>query len=686
MNSKFISIIIPSYNYQNFIANTIESVINQTYDNWELIIVDDGSTDDSLAIIEKYRNNSKIKIFQHENGVNKGLKDTILLGLEKSKGDYIAFLESDDWWEKNYLEKKAEILDKNENIKFIFNNVELCSEKKNITWYETYLKSQKKILKKEKMPCNLEKYFIKHNFIPTFSCVLVEKKLLESCDFNPTADPTLDFWLFKQLASKTKFYYVPNKLTNWRLHDDSYINSIFIAKGEFEGFIEETEKYSSYSKKNIKKISLFKKFKQKFNSKISNSLNIISKKRYNILKNKYDKLYKDKQLILDYLYKKNENLYSEEYVEKSDREFTREHIDPKIIAFYLPQFHTIPENDEWWGKGFTEWTNVTTGQPQFVGHYQPKLPDELGFYDLANEDVFLKQIDLAKKYGIYGFCFHYYWFSGGKRLLEKPIFNFLKNKSLDLPFMLCWANEPWSRRWDGSEDDILMSQEFNEEDILKFIQGIMPFFKDKRYIKINNSPILIVYRPPLIKKELMLKTIELWREEVKNHGFDDLYLMHTRTGRFEDTSSEWGFNASLEFPPNDVIHSFRKNLKFINPNFKGEVFDLPKTIIKTKNMNKDSLAYKTVLPSWDNTARKKNESHIFSESSPLFYKKWLFNSMKKTEEIHPNNKMIFVNAWNEWAEGAYLEPDKKYGFAYLEATLDALIENRTKSEMYDLEK
>lgn len=429
-----------------------------------------------------------------------------------------------------------------------------------------------------------------------------------------------------------------------------------------------------------------KKLKKKIESNILKLSNGINKEEYDALKNKYRESKKYNNEIMDYLYKKNPNLNSREYIEKSNRSFDRIKSDPKLIAFYLPQFHTIPENDKWWGSGFTEWTNVTLGQPQFLDHYQPHLPDELGFYDLTNKNVFNKQIKLAKKYGVYGFCFYYYWFSGGKRLLEEPIFNFLSDKTLKFPFMLCWANESWSRNWEGFNEDILIDQDFKEEDIMKFIKDIIPFFKDDRYIKVDNSPILIVYRPKLIKKELMLKAISLWRDYVKSEGFNDLYLIHTRTGGFKENSEEWNFDAAAEFPPNNIKRVFKKDLKFINPNFKGKVYDFQKTILKMNKYNENSKDYKTVLPSWDNTARRKDSGRIYQNSSPDFYRKWLYNSIKITEKIHPENKLLFINAWNEWAEGAHLEPDRKYGFAYLEATLDALLDYRSNLPFYDLEK
>ena len=685
MDSNLVSVIIASYNYQNLIEKAIKSVLNQTYNNWELIIVEDGSTDNSEGIIQKYLKNPKIKLFKHENNVNKGLKETLLLGLKNSSGKYIAFLEADDWWEEDCLEKKMKIINENEDIKFIFSDVFISSEKKDIRWYETYFKCQKAILKEKKMPFSAEKYFKRHNFIPTFSCVLVEKKLLKSCDFETPSDPTLDYWIFKQLATKTKFYYTFDKLTNWNLHNDSYINTVFTPKEEFSGFVSKIKESNEDNKSNKKvfkhdkKSSKYKKFKQNFNTFISNLLKIVSKRRYDLLKNKNHE-------ILNELYETNRNIYSDEYIKKTDRCFKRKKNDPKLIAFYLPQFHTIPENDRWWGKGFTEWTNVTLGQPQFIGHYQPHLPDELGFYDLSNKETLTRQIELAKKYGVFGFCFHYYWFSGGKKLLEKPIFNYLNDRELDFPFMICWANEPWSRRWDGSESDILMPQNFQEEDILKFIKDILPFFKDNRYIKINNSPVLIVYRPLYLKKKLIKKTVKIWREYVKEEGFDDLYLMYTKMGCCFKDLSKVGFDASIEFPPNCTKAVAQKKLKIINPNYEGEIFNLHKTVIETNKIKSEDNTYKTVFPSWDNTARKKNNAHIFYNSSPEFYKKWLYNSIKETDELHPESKLVFINAWNEWAEGAHLEPDRKYGFAYLEATLDALLEYRLDLPFYDLEK
>ena len=375
--------------------------------------------------------------------------------------------------------------------------------------------------------------------------------------------------------------------------------------------------------------------------------------------------------ILKTLYLNNSN----SYVRKSNRHFERKDDDIKLIAFYLPQFHTTYENDEWWGKGFTEWTNVTRAVPQIEGHHQPQLPDELGFYDLSRNDIFYKQIELAKKYGIYGFCFHYYWFSG-RRLLEKPIFNYLNDKNLDFPFMLCWANEPWTRTWDGSEREVLMPQTFEEEDYLNFIKDIMPFFKDDRYIKVNNCPMLIVYRPQYFSKEAMNDAIEIWRDYVKQNGFDDIYLVNAESHDFDSNNKYENFDASVQFFSYKMSKNWRidEDAVILNPGFNGAVFDYEKFVKeKTYLQDFDYTLYRTVLPSWDNTARTMSNALIFNKSSPELYKEWLENVINYTKENYTkDNQFVFLHSWNEWAEGAHLEPDRKYGFAYLETTLDVL--------------
>lgn len=372
---------------------------------------------------------------------------------------------------------------------------------------------------------------------------------------------------------------------------------------------------------------------------------------------------------------------SEYYVEFSSQNIGRLPEDIKFIAFYLPQFHPIQENDEWWGKGFTEWTNVSKAVPQFVGHYQPHLPGELGFYDLRVPEVMKRQAELAKEYGIYGFCFYFYWF-GGRTLLEMPARRLLENPEIDIPFCLCWANENWTRRWDGLENEVLIQQKHSPEDDLAFIKYLEPYMKDRRYIRINNKPILIVYRPRLLPTPR--NTVKIWREYCRNSGIGEIFIVGAQTYGFYDYR-QVGFDDAVEFPPNYYLNFCRRmtsELQILNPDFNGQVFDYA-ALVKSRGFVKYVMfnPFKTVFPNWDNTARRPDGPVAFFGSTPDLYKEWLlyvslFTKLKKGKD----EQFVFINAWNEWAEGAHLEPDRKYGYAYLQATREALLTYRIASK------
>lgn len=346
--------------------------------------------------------------------------------------------------------------------------------------------------------------------------------------------------------------------------------------------------------------------------------------------------------------------------------------DVRLIAFYLPQYHPIPENDRWWGKGFTEWTNVTKAFPNFDGHYQPHLPIDLGFYDLRLPETRQEQADLARKYGLSGFCYYYYWF-GGKRLLHRPLDEVLKTKEPDFPFCVCWANENWTRRWDGAEHEILIAQNHSTEDDINFINSLIPAFNDERYIRINGKPLLLVYRVKLLPNAK--KTAEVWREVCHKAGVGDIYLCAVQSFDMRDPRP-FGFDGAVEFPP----HSTRVRgldllqVHVVNPAFQGHLYDYEDYVRNALNTPEvDYTLFRSVMPSWDNTARRQNNGHIFVNSNPENYEIWLSETIQQTKRIHSGDeRIIFINAWNEWGEGCHLEPDTKYQYRFLEATRNAL--------------
>jgi glycosyltransferase involved in cell wall biosynthesis len=344
----------------------------------------------------------------------------------------------------------------------------------------------------------------------------------------------------------------------------------------------------------------------------------------------------------------------------------------RLIAFYLPQFHPIPQNDEFWGKGFTEWRNVTRATPQFAGHYQPRVPGELGYYDLRIPAIQQRQVELAKRYGLGGFCFYFYWFHG-ERPLELPLEQYLRDPSLDLPFCLCWANENWTRTWDGLHNNVLLAQAHSPEDDLALIAHLARYLRDPRYIRVDGKPLVIVYRPSLLPNAK--ETAARWRKWCRDQGIGEIYLCYVQSFEAVDPA-QYGFDAATEFPPNNMAPDlFPEPLDFHNPDFSGLVYDWDCFVERSAAYQAPPYTlFRGVCPSWDNEARRPGRGTILLGSTPERYREWLENAVRDTvarfEE--PSERLVFVNAWNEWAEGAYLEPDSRYGFAYLQATRDAI--------------
>lgn len=356
----------------------------------------------------------------------------------------------------------------------------------------------------------------------------------------------------------------------------------------------------------------------------------------------------------------------------------------QLFAFFLPQFHRIPENDAWWGEGFTEWTNVRRAVPNFLGHDQPRRPAELGYYDLLDPRTRQQQAALAKQYGINGFCYYHYWFKG-RRLLEQPLELILRSGEPDMPFCVFWANENWSKRWDGGNHEMLVEQTHSDADDVAFIESLLPYFEDRRYIRIEGRPLLMIYRIDLFPNAR--RTVRRWQEVCRAHGMPAPYVMKADT-RASGPPHVYGADASLEFPPHRLSagQTMTRKLDALNPEYKGTIIDYCSAAAFLATSSEPAHThFKTVVPGWDNTARRQLDGTMLVHSSPELFRAWLRESIARAQEmLPPGRRIVFINAWNEWAEGAYLEPDQTHGRAMLEAAWAARFQPRGFKRLREL--
>jgi hypothetical protein len=363
----------------------------------------------------------------------------------------------------------------------------------------------------------------------------------------------------------------------------------------------------------------------------------------------------------------------------------------KPIAIYLPQFHAIPENDAWWGQGFTEWTNVRSATPLFKGHEQPQVPDGFGYYDLNDAEVMRQQAVMAARAGIAGFMFYHYWFHG-KELLEMPVRQYVAS-NIDFPFMLCWANENWTRRWDGDNQEVLMEQTYSAADDVAHMQHLLPVFANPRYIKVAGKPVFVVYRSNYLPNSA--DTCSRWQQMAREAGFRGLYLIRIDRVDYGTSPQEDGFDAAMNFHPRWPLaeKSFYVHYRHTPLNRLKQWLGLgyPNDLLRAAQNNNFIADYATyvrqclavpspgylqfpcVMPGWDNSPRrKKGGALLFTGSNPDLYQHWLEKEMERFDPSSKEASFVFINAWNEWAEGCHLEPCQKWGRAYLEATLHAL--------------
>ncbi len=359
--------------------------------------------------------------------------------------------------------------------------------------------------------------------------------------------------------------------------------------------------------------------------------------------------------------------YSDEHTEAKPVKL--EDCNPSAIAFYLPQFHPFVENDSWWGPGFTEWTNISDARPYFLNHNQPRRPGALGFYDLRLKEIQIQQGRLARKYGIDAFCFYFYWFSG-KELMHEPLDILLKNRDINNRFCLCWANETWSRRWDGSETDILIEQKYLEDDPKEFAKRVSIFFRDKRYYTVNNKPLLLVYRPDQIPD--ITATLKTWRDVFNSEGFPEVYISACLTfGYKSEQAQSDGFDSGTEFHPHNSVANELSKEELGAKKFDGKIYSYKEVVSNSiKLLGRSSLksTHPCVMLEWDNTPRRGSKGNVFIDFDYDYYCAWILINRIKSHASNPGQSLIFINAWNEWCEGTYLEPDRANGTQSIETT------------------
>jgi lipopolysaccharide biosynthesis protein len=350
--------------------------------------------------------------------------------------------------------------------------------------------------------------------------------------------------------------------------------------------------------------------------------------------------------------------------------------DPSVLAFYLPQYHRVTENHQWWGEGFTDWVNVRSARPLYDGHAQPAAPGELGYYDLADVKVMQAQAALAHEYGVSGFVMHHYWFDG-KPLLDKPLTNLLANPDVDFPFALCWANENWTRRWDGLDDDVLIAQTYPAGWDKTFYEDLLPALRDPRYLRVDGKPLLVIYRIGQVPEAKAV--ITQWKQRAVADGLDGLHVLAVTPSRdFEGLPGDVidAVDGLVRFPPGSGIglQSVKHLAPELVPGHTGDLysFDAAADGADLRTVGPGGLRiHPGVMPGWDNTARRGNAAYVFHGGNPVTFRRWLSRAVIAAQQAGPET-MVFVNAWNEWAEGAHLEPDARFGRANLEAVRSVL--------------
>lgn len=716
MNSApTVSVIIPSYNQGHYLADAIASVSEQSYSNTEIIVVDDGSCDETQAVALQHSDKVHY-IFQ----TNRGVSAARNAGIACSTGAYILFLDADDKIEKHKILTHVAYLEDHPDTGIVYSDVRYFTNKNpGMRSYgpAEYGMDWPWVRGLWKAPGSMLMKFASQNLMAV-NCAVVRRQVVDVVGpWNEELRGTEDWEYWIRCAAKgTNFHFEEKSGTlalvrmhessasrdrkmmnadNFRMHlivsrivrDAEFRSANFEAalscmqtlgpEGRALRLWEVTTAYRSVrGAVAALMLWLFGRHGPGYAVRL-----LIVPFLPSSLKKIFRRLTADTSRHIS-----NLPSYSSTSAAAAIPHVSSENaLEARLIAFYLPQFHSIPENDEWWGKGFTDWTNVTRARPLFPGHYQPHLPADLGFYDLRVAEFREAQAELAREYGIHGFCYYHYWFNG-RGILERPFNEVLASGKPEIPFCLCWANESWTRRWDGQERDVLLAQNYSPEDDLAHINSLLPALRDPRYICVDGKPLLIIYRIGDLPDPQA--TIERWRAAAYNAGLPGLFLCNVESVASEHgLASSLGVDAAVEFSPdwtqlppaiergglNVLQYWLRHRRRRPQAFLQHHVADYEQ--LATNMMAKREppyLRFPAVTPMWDNTARRQTGGTVLENSSPVVYERWLRHAIEQVRDRPADKRIVFINAWNEWGEGNHLEPCQRWGRAYLEATRSAL--------------
>lgn len=656
-NTPLVSVIVPVHNTAKYLSECLDSVISQTFSDVEIICVDDGSTDNSLDVIRLYeKKDGRVKSIVQ---ANSGVVTARNIGISVARGKYILPLDSDDKIKNTCIEKLLELVNTN-GCDVAAPSVEFFGEKTG----------------KLELPSPTAENMAQQNCI--VNCAMFKKTDWSKYGgydirFNDGIEDYDFWWNFLQdnkTISRTDevlFYYRQR-------------NGESLSRTQ-----QNAARHGQLIRLMAKKYPAMRKYlKVKLKDRVQHTKDVIkhksiinTRKATGLIKRNVDRSKRVRKAFLwkDYKnYVLNQQLDSSDYVPITDSPYSKKP-PKKLVAFYLPQFYQIPQNDAWFGRGFTEWSNAAKAVPQFTGHWQPHLPIDVGFYNLETTHVMHRQIELARMYGIHGFCFYYYWFSGGDKIMERPVQNWLNDKTLEFPFMFFWANEDWTNTWGEQADHgtKTFSAKMKPSDIKKFAHDILPYLKDSRYITVDGRPHIIIYQP---RKDAFLKEfIDGIGDVIEDHGIKRPYISLVFPDEQPDAFDprDFGGDAAVEFGVHmrarpDYSQNPLPMKHLINPLAKLKEYDMDEFISKKSYLYEvDYPVHKGCMTTYDNTARKIYSNGYMFSLRPSLYKEWLSDIMK-----HSKTDFVFISAWNEWAEGMHLEPDQRFGYAYLQATKDAL--------------